>query len=150
MDHETAKTISARALAAMLPELTRLLEASSRASEVEPEAAHSPEPGEQVRTAIKRRAANRPAAREALEDLENDPADPDLQAGFRAQLRKLLLEEEDFASELQGLLDKTGEGGKHYTAANRSVAGEQIQGSIFTGDISGSVNLNSPGESDRP
>lgn len=145
MDHETAKLIAARALAALLPELTHALEKETQASKSTELA-----PGEEVLSSLKTHLGSKSAAAEALSDLEAAPADPDAQAALKLQIRKRLLEDDAFAAELYKLLGMTGEENTGHHAVNRSVAGSQILGNVFTGDISGSVNLNSPGEKDLP
>ena len=56
--------------------------------------------------AIKQRFDKKAAAREVLEDMLKNPDDGDFQAAFRAQLKKILTEDEGFAAQLQTLLDK--------------------------------------------
>ncbi|MCK4314651.1 MAG: hypothetical protein KAX24_02660 [Anaerolineae bacterium] len=55
--------------------------------------------------AIKSRFAQKPAAAEALADLEKTPTDEDLQAAARVQLKKILAEDSSFAEQLGQLLE---------------------------------------------
>lgn len=62
----------------------------------------------EVWTAIKKKFDTKEAAKEALADLLKDPQDSDAQGAFRKQLRKLLEEDNSFASDLANLLEKAG------------------------------------------
>ena len=62
----------------------------------------------EVWTAIKKKFDTKEAAKEALVDLLKDPQDADAQGAFRKQLRKLLEEDNSFASDLANLLEKAG------------------------------------------
>ena len=53
---------------------------------------------------IKTKFEKRETSQEALEDLINNPVDPDLQAAFRVQLKKLLGEDENFRQCLSDLI----------------------------------------------
>ncbi len=53
------------------------------------------------------RMQRKPAAAEALDDLKQFPDDPDAQAAFRQQIKKLL-RDEDFAAQLAALLQAAG------------------------------------------
>jgi hypothetical protein len=64
--------------------------------------------GEDIYRSLKARFGKKPAAQEALTDLEKAPDDADLQAVVRVQLKKLLAEDEAFAAQLQRLLQKAG------------------------------------------
>lgn len=57
---------------------------------------------------VRRKLSTKPASREALEDLLHSPQDADLQAQFRAQLKKALAEDPTFAASLAALLDVAG------------------------------------------
>jgi len=59
-----------------------------------------------VWTAIKSRFENKPAAKEALDDLQKLPEKTDYQASFRVQLEKLLEQDAAFADELKSLADR--------------------------------------------
>lgn len=62
----------------------------------------------EVWTAIKKKFDTKEAAKEALADLLKDPQDSDAQGAFHKQLRKLLEEDNSFASDLANLLEKAG------------------------------------------
>lgn len=70
-------------------------------------------------------------AREAMADLEQDPASPDNQADFRKQLVKLLKEDPELLKELQSLLPPPAAAGdtmkQHVEGAGAK--GTQIKGS---------------------
>ena len=57
---------------------------------------------------LRERFAHKPNAEESLKDLSTSPDDPDIQAAFRVQLRKLLEEDTGFADELNRLIDQAG------------------------------------------
>ncbi len=57
---------------------------------------------------LRSRMAQKPAAAEALTDISAAPDDPDTQAAFRVQVRKLLAEDADFAETLAELLSAAG------------------------------------------
>lgn len=59
--------------------------------------------GEDIYQALKTRFGKKPAAQETLNDLEKAPNEQDLQAALRVQLKKLLAEDEAFATQLQHL-----------------------------------------------
>ena len=58
--------------------------------------------------ALTGRMEQKPAAKEALEDLRAAPDDPDMQAAFRMQVKKLAREDAAFAAELTELLRAAG------------------------------------------
>lgn len=62
----------------------------------------------EVWNAIKKKFDMKAAAKEALEDLLKNPDDGDAQGAFRNQLKKLLEEDNSFASDLANLLEKAG------------------------------------------
>ncbi len=64
--------------------------------------------GEDLYESLKARFSDKPSAQEALTDLANMPDDSDLQAALRVQLKKLLAEDESFATKLQQLLNEAG------------------------------------------
>lgn len=59
-------------------------------------------------TALKGRFEAKPSAKEAMDDLLKNPEDGDLQAAFRVQLKKALEEDEGFAEQVKGLVEKAG------------------------------------------
>lgn len=64
------------------------------------------EAGASLWTAVKEKFEKKPAAQESLEDILKDPKDEDFQAAFRVQLKKALLEDENFAKSLVPLVAK--------------------------------------------
>lgn len=57
---------------------------------------------------LTRQLQARPAAREAIQALQENPADPDIQGQLRAQLRKALQEDPAFLADLTRLLKAAG------------------------------------------
>jgi hypothetical protein len=92
MDAQTINAIAATAVGFLSPYLAKAGEVVARKL------------GEDLYNILKARFGARPAAQEALADLEAAPTDSDRQASVRSQLRKLLDEDEAFALELQNLL----------------------------------------------
>ncbi|HEX7973469.1 MAG TPA: hypothetical protein VF498_03600 [Anaerolineales bacterium] len=92
---------------------------------------------------LRDKLARKPAAAEALQDLEKAPADADTQAALRLQLKKVLAEDEDLVAQLQKLVEQAGRpAGGIVRASDRGVAaGGDISGQVFTGDIGGSVHF---------
>ena len=58
---------------------------------------------------LTKRMKSKPAAAEALDDLKQAPDDPDTQAVFRVQVKKLLAEDDAFAAKLAALLQSARE-----------------------------------------
>ena len=102
-----------------------------------------PKAAEDLYAAVRERFAKKPAAEEALKDLEQAPEDEDTQASVRAQLKKIMAEDETFAMQLQKLIQEETEPGKPgVSATNRGVAaGGNISGPVVTGDVGGSVSI---------
>jgi hypothetical protein len=55
---------------------------------------------------LEHRMNQKPAAKEALDDLKQNPQDPDLQTVTKVQLTKMIREDPDFARELANLLEE--------------------------------------------
>ena len=90
------------------------------------------------------KAETKPAALEAAQDLAATPSDPDLQGAWRTQLKKLLNDDPNFATEIEQLFNKAREvGGSQVTATHGSVAfGDNASGNIaITGGVIGNVSL---------
>ncbi len=125
MDQATIAMLAANTVSILAPYLSRA------ADQVTPKLA------DDLYQAVKNRLARKPAAAEALEDLEKMPAEPDAQAALRAQLKKALAEDEQFTARLEALV-RQAEGTStrvSVTAANRGVAaGRDISGTVITGD----------------
>ena len=105
--------------------------------------------GEQVYSTIKARAETRPAAKEAVNDLEKEPGSVDAQGALRLQIKKLLTEDPSFAAELEKMLQAGEASGAgpvvNVTADNRSVgAGRDVSGTIITGDVKGPITTDHP------
>jgi len=92
MDAQTINVIAATAIGFLSPYLAKAGEVVARKL------------GEDLYDVLKARFGARPAAQEALADLEAAPDDSDRQASVRSQLKKLLAEDEAFALQLQNLL----------------------------------------------
>lgn len=95
--------------------------------------------GQRILDKILRRSGEQTAHREsmnsALLDLAEDPDDPDLQAAFRVQLKKLLLDEPNLIPELANLVSQ--QGATIIASGERSVAAHTIHGGVHTGDQRG-------------
>lgn len=75
----------------------------------------------------------KPSVREAVEDAAAAPDDADAQAALRLQLRKLFADDEALATEMAQLWAKaTANGVTIIAAGKRSVAAQNIQGSLIT------------------
>jgi hypothetical protein len=97
MDPQTISVIAATAIGFLSPYLAKAGEAAAK------------KVGEDIYQALKERFNSEPAAQEALAELEEAPDDADHQAALHVQLKKLLAEDEAFASDLQRLLQEAGE-----------------------------------------
>jgi hypothetical protein len=82
-------------------------------------------------TVLRERSARKPSTQEALADLIKNPNEPDLQAAFRVQLRKMLEEDRDFAEELKRILG-TAETQATYQATQSEIGKILIRG---TGNV---------------
>lgn len=77
---------------------------------------------------------NKPAMKEAVTDLANNPDDADLQAAFRVQLKKLLEHDAQLVEAITRILQKNGSQPLPSTQINQTVAGDQNQ---VIGQVSG-------------
>ncbi|MEJ2305242.1 MAG: hypothetical protein P8Y14_27285 [Anaerolineales bacterium] len=139
MDPATLNLIAANAVALLSPYLSKAAET------VVPKAA------DDLYTAIKKRLSDKPAAQEAMADLEKSPEDSDSQAAMRIQIKKALREDESFTQEIKGLVEQLREtGGKSWVSGrDRGVAaGRDISGTVLTGDIKGSVTIDKDNKED--
>lgn len=137
MDPATLNLIATNAVTLLSPYLSKAAET------VLPQAA------DDLYNAIKQKFSDKPAAQEALADLEKSPEDADAQAAMRIQLKKAVGADENFAQEIKRLTEqlKGIEGKSSVSAMDRGVAaGRDISGTVLTGDIKGSVTI---GEDDR-
>jgi hypothetical protein len=82
------------------------------------------------------RAEQKPALKEALDDVAAAPSDADAQAALRIQLRKLLQEDASLREELEKTLAQAGQSNTVNASGERSVAvgGNVSGGTIITGD----------------
>jgi hypothetical protein len=94
---------------------------------------------------IRSHLSNKPAASEALEDLEQDPLNENVQGAVKHQLEKAMREDMDFATQIEKLLHEAVQTGISSTivlGTDRGVAaGGDIKGNVFTGDIGGSLSI---------
>jgi hypothetical protein len=95
---------------------------------------------------IMKKFETKPVAKEAADDLLKAPEDPDTQASFRKELKKVMAEDEPFATELSKLLEAagdsyqatvTGEGSIAQGTGARAVGarGVMIEGGMQGGNI---------------
>jgi uncharacterized protein YlxW (UPF0749 family) len=83
----------------------------------------------------------RPVAQEAVKDAAANPTDPDVQAALRVQLRKLLQDDRELASEVDQLL-KT-----HQTNVSTSTATTSGERSVAVGrDVTGGTIVTGDGQ----
>lgn len=86
----------------------------------------------------------KPAALEAAQDLSAAANDPDLQGAWRTQLKKLLTDDPNFATEVEQLFNKAKEAfGSQVTATHGGNAfGDNASGNIaITGGVIGNISL---------
>ncbi len=103
--------------------------------------------GQDLSAALRARFKSKPAAQEALDDLEEAPNDADAQAAARLQLKKLLTEDPVFAAQLEKMVQEAEKRGAAHSvsAGPRGVAaGRDIRGNVITGDVEGSVKIDQP------
>lgn len=125
--------------AVLVPLLPYLLKAGEKAAEETGKmvAGQSWEWTKSVWTKLRPKVEAKPAALEAAQDVAQSPEDQDLQGALRAQLKKLLTEDQSLAEEVRRWLDQGKAAGINVSAlGERSVAiGGSVQGStIVTGD----------------
>lgn len=89
------------------------------------------------------------AANEAVIDVANNPEDGDSLAALRLQLKKILWQDEEFASEIAEILAKITSDEVPRNKINQTVTGNQNQvigqvsgGTIIFGSVEGNVTLN--------
>jgi len=124
---------------ALVPLLPYLLKAGEKAAEETGKAVagQSWEWAKSLWTRLKPEVEAKPAALEAAQDASQAPEDPDAQAAFRQQLKKLLNEDQSLAEEVSRWLEQGKAAGVTVTAAgDRSVAigGDAKGNTIVTGD----------------
>lgn len=124
---------------ALVPLLPYLIKAGEKAAEETGKtvATQTLDWGKSLWIKLKPKVDAKPAALEAAEDVAKTPDDPDAQASFRNQLKKLLAEDQSLAEEVSRWLEQGKAAGITVTASgDRSVAiGGHVSGStIVTGD----------------
>jgi hypothetical protein len=132
MDPSSIQILAAQAVSLLVPYLSKAAESLA------------PRLTEDLYSVIKKRFEGKPAAQESLAELENAPEEADLQASVRAQLKKLLSEDESFQRELAALVTQpeSEQALQKISASGRGVAaGGAISGTVITGDVSGSVSI---------
>ena len=90
------------------------------------------------------KAADKPAALEAAQDLVANPNDTDSQGAWRTQLKKLLAEDAAFATDVEQLFNKAKEvDGSQISATHSGIAfGDNATGNIaITGGVIGNISL---------
>jgi len=102
-----------------------------------------PKVAEDLYALLHSKLAKKPAAAEALQDLEKSPEDADAQAALRVQLKKSMVEDEELAGQVNQLVEAAGgTEGRTVSASNRGVAaGGDISGPVFTGDVRGDIDI---------
>jgi hypothetical protein len=88
--------------------------------------------GQRLLQRLVHRNEARPAVEVAVEDLAAEPADHDLQAALRVQLRKALLADPDLCAELSSMVRQSGP--TIIASGERSIAAHTIHGGAYTGD----------------
>jgi len=124
---------------ALVPLLPYLLKAGEKAAEETGKAVagQSWEWAKSLWTKLKPKVEAKETALEAAQDASQAPEDPDAQAAFRQQLKKLLNEDQSLAEEVSRWLEQGKAAGVTVTAAgDRSVAigGDAKGNTIVTGD----------------
>ena len=86
-----------------------------------------------------KKVETKPAALEAAQDLATNPNDTDLQAALRSQLKKLLSEDQSFATEVEQLFNKAKEvSGSQVSATHGGIAfGDNAQNNVVVGTVHG-------------
>jgi hypothetical protein len=85
---------------------------------------------------LKTRFGNKPAAKEALADLEGNPSDQDAQAGLRRQLTKQMNADPTFRDTLQKLLDEIMQDKGSYSFLTQ----------VYGGKVGNILNFGLPGD----
>ena len=124
---------------ALVPLLPYLLKAGEKAAEETGKAVagQSWEWAKSLWTKLKPKVEAKETALEAAQDASQAPEDPDAQAAFRQQLKKLLTEDQSLAEEVSRWLEQGKAAGITVTASgDRSVAigGDAKGNTIVTGD----------------
>lgn len=120
MDSQTINVMAATAIGFLSPYLAKAGEATAKKI------------GEDIYQVLKAHFDKKPAAQEALTDLEKSPNDSDFQAALRVQLKKILAEDEVLVIQLRRLL-QAAEETKAGTIIIKQVAGDNAKqfGQVF-------------------
>ena len=132
-------TMASSLTTVLVPLLPYLLKAGEKAAEETGKtvANQSLEWVKSLWTKLSPKIEAKPAALEAVQDAALAPEDPDAQAAFRQQLKKLLTEDQSLAEEVSRWLDEGKAAGINVSASgDRSVAigGNVKSTTIVTGD----------------
>ena len=106
-----------------------------------------PEAAIKVWEMVKSKFASNPAAQKALEQVANEPDDPDLQGQFRAQLKTLLKEDAAFMTGLSAILEKSGSDFKGQVIGDGAIAqgpGAKAVGAggiLVEGNVDGGITI---------
>lgn len=123
----------------LIPVLPYLLKAGEKAAEEAGKklGGNAWEEVKKLWTKLRPKVEAKPAALEAVHEVASAPDDADAQAALRLQLRKLLTEDQNLASEINQWWENAKQAGIDVTAiGNRSVAvaGDVKESTIITGD----------------
>lgn len=94
---------------------------------------------ENIYDIIKKKMSGKTSAEEALEDLKDNPADPDLQASVRVQLKKILNNDENFTKQL-ALFLKEADGAGVDTFFKTEIHGD-VKKLVQIGNVYGDVTI---------
>ncbi|MBE7434519.1 MAG: hypothetical protein HS100_11440 [Anaerolineales bacterium] len=92
---------------------------------------------------INERFSKKPSAQETLSDLIKDPNNPDLQAAFRVQFKKLIEEDDEFAKNIKSLVENQEGDARHISRqSGRENISVQGNGNVFSQNQSGGITAN--------
>jgi hypothetical protein len=97
--------------------------------------------GEAVFDAIRKKCSPDRSKLDALEEFAREPGDPDLAAALRVQLKKLLLNDEEFATQLAALLHAGKAGSSTTTTVTQTAGAGSTQYGIVHGDVKSEVRI---------
>ncbi len=117
----------------LIPYIPRLLSIGAQAAtdDDSPERARGWQKAQDIWGQLFPKMAARPAAKEAVEDVAQNPDDADTVAAFRRQTKKILQEDDDLVAEITRLLDEV-RGDGIVIVGNNNVA-QQGDGNINIG-----------------
>ena len=88
-----------------------------------------------LKSRFAKKPETRPAAQEALADLEQNPDNKDLHGQMRIQLEKLLKEDDELKNHLEKLLEKAKPANANTTIINQTAGDNSKQIGQVTGDV---------------